>query len=169
MSRSPEDFSMPLVAIMSIDPAGAGGAIKAIIADFAGTVIDAKADRMIARFDLVETAAACARQLQKAGATRIGINLGEMGGPDIAYADRLRGLAESGEIVLSAVSYEMVTSRFRPGHEPASPLWWVVSISGLSLLGFLAYYFGWFYAIYLQLSNANDDGSLACWPEFMCR
>ena len=140
MSRVPEDFSMPFVAIMTIDAAGSKESSKDTIADFAGTVIDIEAGRTIARFDRVETAAACARRLQKTGATRIGINLGEMGGPDIAYADRLRSMAESGEIVLSAVSYEMITSRFRPGNERSSPLWWVISISGLSLLCFLAYY-----------------------------
>ncbi len=182
---SPDDFSMRLVAIVSLGAAADGAGevpfvvMNSMVTRHGGVIVESSPERLLATFGRLDAATAFARAVQEGGQSSdqaplaIGINLGALSGTeserDIAFADRLRGRAGPGEICISAVTSDRLTSRFRPGRKTTIPLWRICLFSGLALFGFLGYFLGWFYAIYLQVSNLITDGAFACWPEFMCR
>ena len=92
-----------------------------------GAIVESSPERLLATFGRLDAATAFARAVQEGGQSSdqaplaIGINLGALSGTeserDIAFADRLRGRAGPGEICISAVTSDRLTSRFRPGRE----------------------------------------------------
>ncbi|MDP6706252.1 MAG: hypothetical protein QF893_07915 [Alphaproteobacteria bacterium] len=100
---------------------------------------------------------------------RLGINLGGLGARDIDYARKLRAMAGPGQICISAVATNKLTSRVRADGRNEPPGWRLYILPTIGLTGFLGYYFGWFYAIYWKLAYYVSNEQFPCWPEFMCR
>ena len=143
------------------------------MAEFAG-VPDAV--RFAAAVQLEQEARNAVLQADRRIAWRIGVNLGDVvddgdgiHGTGVAFADRLKELAEPGGVCVSAVAYDQVTSVIGPGgvtgervggkHRIAAALQW----SAL-----LAYFFGWFALIAWKNIHYALYKTWPCWPGWMC-
>jgi len=181
-ARTPDDFRHGLIAILSLSPETASSDIAELLRCHGGVLAALQADGAVLTFPRLQEAAIFARALQtaaRAGAgprPAVGINLGAprlaadgQGGTDVAFAHALRRRAAPGEILISAVTGDRLTSRIRAEGPNEPPGWrgWILPTIGLA--GFLGYFFGWFYAIYWKLEGYATTGSFACWPEWLCR
>lgn len=172
--RAPDEFRHGLAAIVSVGAPIPGTAGLAAV--FRGTPCGTDQDGLLLVFADLEDAAAFAwvlqRRARQAGGSRpgIGINLGAPDiAADVAFARTLRRRAAPGETLISATSDNHLTARVRAegANEPEGWRGWVLPAIGLTC--FLAYFFGWFYAIYWKLAAFVTTGRYPCWPEWLCR
>ncbi len=169
----------------------ADGAIPlaARIAEYQGRLYGRRDGGWMAEFAGVPDAVRCAvavqreQQTRNAGlpadrrtAWRIGVNLGDVvddadgiHGNGVAFADRLKALADPGGVCVSAVAYDQVTSVIGPGgvpedrdgdgHRIAAVIQWSAV---------LAYFFGWFALIFWKNIHYALYKTWPCWPAWMC-
>ena len=176
--RSLDDYSMRFLAIVSVATVTEGGdrlaEIEPVLARHGGQIVEGSGAELLAVFPRLERANGFAREVQRAmlrageHSLRLGINLGALRKRDIAYARKLRDMARPGQICISSVSTNKLTSRVRADGLNEPPGWRLYVLPTIGLTGFLGYFFGWFYAIYWKIAYYVSNDQFPCWPEFMC-
>lgn len=147
----------------------------------AGRMLPAADDTLLAVFESLVDAMACAGALQQACAAqaialRIGICRGEVRGegpppdaPVVRHALRLCADSAPGQVAIAPIP--AAGTRLRMGAEPvreAASRQWIVLAAGVQLACLMGYFLGWYALITWKVIRFVEHGGSTCWPEWMC-
>lgn len=153
--------------------------IEGLVRDHGGVLAQGPWSYQVAVFWGLIEATNCMRAFQDrfGAALRAGVNLGETianrdgsPGSGIRFAVHMMERAAPGQVLISAVGGDQITSSMDPDalwsyrqHRLKPVLFLVLQLSAL-----LAYLLGWFYLIYWRVETYSATGAFPRWPKWMC-
>jgi len=144
-----------------------------------GAYVEDIAAPRFAVFPVLVEAIGFAKALQRqfAKRIRIGVNLGAFAAVSngdrssgTAYAEQLMDESGPGEMCVSALAGNRLTSRIRDDQPQSDLSRWRSCLSlFLQWGGLIGYFAGWAYLIYLKFSYFAEHGTHFCAPEWLCK